>query len=167
MKPMHLVPIVFVVTLVALIMIAYNLRQQPPVSKTQLTHQVLVVDLNDNGLFTAETLSKGEDALLVLDSKANRAATEGWMSSLEALQNYDLNKDKRIDQKDPIFSKLGLMFFPGDPHKQKFVALETMGIKAIVFDPNHLKSQEAKIVAGYVVLKDGSKRKINVIVVDY
>ncbi|MEY4064896.1 MAG: hypothetical protein RIR26_1104 [Pseudomonadota bacterium] len=67
------------------------------------TAAFLVLDLNGNGRVDNGRELFGEATRLVQD---NKSAEEGF----SALAQYDVNKDQKIDEKDPVFSKLRLWF---------------------------------------------------------
>lgn len=172
MKISRIISVLLVLALVALFIAAYHAKHHPSVAKKP-THPVLVVDLHNNGLVMLEDLNKGEDALLVVQPQSNDKANEQWISSFDVLERFDVNHDRRIDKKDPIYSRLALLYYPGDATKKKYVSLEKAGIKAIVFGKEELeklpKSMEEAhhIVAGYVEMADGTTRKISVLPVGY
>lgn len=172
MKISRIISVLLVLALVALFIAAYHAKHHPSVTKSP-THSVLMVDLHNNGLVMLEDLNRGEDALLVVQPKSKDKADAQWISGFDVLQRFDSNHDKRIDKKDPIYSRLALLYYPADIKKKKYVSLETAGIKAIVFAKEELqklpKSMEEihHIVAGYVEMADGTTRKISVLPVEY
>lgn len=151
---------------------AYRYVHQPMTSIIQKdpVHALLIVDLNNNKKFVQEDLQKGEDAILVVRTKTIKDNQTEWFSSLAALIMHDINKDNRIDARDPIFSQLALLYYPGQP-QQKYVSLKKAHIKAIVIDKTQLVKLSGKVeqisecVAGHVEFTNGKTRKIKVVAI--
>lgn len=172
MKISRIISVLLVLALVALFIAAYHAKHHPSVAKKS-AHPVLVVDLHNNGLVMLEDLNRGEDALLVVQPEAKDKTDEQWISGFDVLERFDSNHDRRIDKKDPIYSRLALLYYPGDIKKKKYVSLKKAGIKAIVFGKEELqklpKSLEEthRLFVGHVEMADGTMRNISVLPVGY
>lgn len=170
MKKRPIIIVVLLMVLIAIFVAAYQIRYDKAADKKpKTTHPVLVVDIKNNGRIDLEDLEEGTDALLVLQASLDE---HHWLSSLNALIKFDLNHDQRIDRKDAIYPHIGLVYFPNDPEKQKYVSLKNAGVVAIVFVNERVTkisgaNTTEQTMIGYALMQDGSKRKINVLQVEY
>ena len=165
---------ILVLVLFSLFLVAYYFRHHLFAATQQQTktwvHPVLIVDFNNNGQFIQSDLQKGQDAILVVKNSETKDKSPEWFSSLAALIAYDINQDQRIDKQDPIFPKLALLYYPGQP-KQKYISLKNAHIKAIVIDKTKLvklpgKAEEIpEFTAGHVEFNNGEIRNIKAVAI--
>lgn len=171
--------VILIMVLIGIFIVAYqsvhNSRPVAPEHTVASTkHHVLAIDLNKGGKFSSADLVTGKAGVLVVHPKSSESSQpkkDEWFNSLDVLMDFDFHKTKRINEQDEIYHRLGLVFFPDSESRRSFVSLADAGIKEIVFDREvittlpHSKKQVMHVVAGHVVMKDGTKRQMRAVVV--
>ena len=159
-----------VIILIGVFALAFWMVRHPGQSLLKpkvLIHQLLVVDFDNDNLLDESELLHGADAVIAVHD----ADRDELFSSMSMLQHSDVNQDERLDANDPIFHKLRLVFFTDNGKGRRYESFEEAGIKAITIykeslttNPNVIHNP-ADNLAGYAIMKDGSKRPIRLVIV--
>lgn len=143
-------------------------------SVTPLIRQIMVVDMNQTGNFTAEAVLSGQLPILGInktDGPINYQTIQlGFLDKIGRLLVYAKSNDNNINELDPIFSHLALVYINSGKISQA-ILIDDAGIRAIYLDPNHRAPTELFAggpkgywdVANTAVFADGSTRSIRVI----
>lgn len=162
-KASYLMIAFFILAFIALFIVAYNLVHRSHVTPEKIKqHMVLMVDFNNDGILNQQELLDSEDAILAVRLKDKK---DQLFNGINALQQLDLNKDGRIDKKDPIFPQLELIFFTNKGKTRKYVPIEKAKIQTIILTKqeflNDEKSEQQTV--GYALTTDGKKLQIHLI----
>jgi len=166
-----------IVTVIALVIIAdYSYRYihnaSAPVPAPVRQHMVLTVDFNGDNALNEKELVLGEDAVLAIRvPNKNGTKDDQIFNSLDALKQFDTNKDLRLDRNDPVFTRLELAFFSEGGKKRQYLSIDKAHIVAIEFLPQSLtltaKDKEvASKLVGYAIKEKGQKIQIRLIPID-
>jgi len=159
--------LLLVVVLIGLFVAGYYARQQPVV-ESHPSHLVLVVDYNNDKVMNSAELLSSQDAILAVRTSPESKLPEKQQvfNGLTALHDIDWNKDGRIDEKDPVFSYLELLFFDKNGKIYKRLSLEQAKVKAIIIERAQTPNKNSNtagpkvIPAGYLLMQDGTKRNL-------
>lgn len=161
----------FLVSLSTLFVIAYHHVHSPRTIKASTTtNPVIAVDFSGDKILNQEELVKGEDAVLAIRKRkpGSNESTDELFNSIAALERWDVNKDGRLDKKDPIYPYLELVFFTDNGKKHRYVTLEKAGIIAIVFNKEKIGkikeiAKSTNNLLGKAIKANGDELQIRVI----
>lgn len=153
---------------ICLFVAAYYFKRHPEVNPVivKQTHPLLVIDFDNQGLLNTDELLAGSDAIVAVRTGAHR---DELFNSVAALSNLDANRDGHLDEHDPMFVHLELIFFTNGGKGRKYVSLTQAGIKEIILIPHRIKFAPDSVVdnlAGQAVMRDGTKHDIRLINVE-
>ena len=171
-----LVGILSVIILIAVIVMAYMMLRHPDKmeninkiaeSAPQL-HELVVLDFDDNGLLDEAELMQGHDAIITVNNPKQSGANEQF-NSVSAFQKLDVNKDGQINEADPQYKYMQLMFFADQGKSHRYISFEQAGLKSIKIDQKRLNGQglislhPADNVIGKAFFKDGTQHSVRLI----
>jgi Ca2+-binding EF-hand superfamily protein len=134
-----------------------------------IQHRLVVIDFDNNGLLDEAELLQGKDGIIVV-SNPNKGVDESF-NSASAFEKLDVNKDGFIDEKDPMFRYMELMFFTDGGKGRRVVSFAQEGIKSVKVDTKRIKqakqltSDVKDNLIGEANLSDGKKLSIRLIMV--
>lgn len=150
----------------AIFITAHHLLKNPSLmAPQQRSHPVIVINMSDIKTIDDDAVLQGKVGVLtiVLPPDPKRQGHHHF-NSVSALQNYDLNKDGRLDAQDPIFSHMELMFFADNGKKHQGMSLPDAKIQALVFDLKPVMSarvnQAVNMHVGQALMANGTKHDI-------
>jgi hypothetical protein len=141
---------------------------------------LLAIDLAVNGQVTLHDILYGNDSILTIHLNANGNTTTAKKITLqdlaiipnyEALTKLDENADGRIDPQDTVFKSLYLVTLYQDGKRYRIMPIAKSGIRAIFLHQQALTAQQQMHEfnannADYIVMADGSTRKIHYFTID-
>lgn len=135
---------------------------------------VMVLDINQTGIFTPELVLTGRLPIIALhqgtDPQDHSKDLLSFLDNIGRLVPFDRTNDDRLDIHDPVFSELELVFLNKGRIFQ-VVPFPAVGIRQIFLDREKLTPEELypNGPKGYwgavnvAILADGTKRMIRVI----
>lgn len=142
-----------------------------------LIRQIMVVDMHQIGVFDEKTVLSGQLPIIAIqngpDPSDYRTMQFGFLDEVGRLLAFDSTSNGRIDNLDPIYNQLDLVYLtPGQINQ--IIPIADAGIRTIYLDKNHLTPTELYPngpkgywqVVNTVVLGDGSTRSVRVIPVN-
>lgn len=151
-----------------------NSRFSSFVSLTPVIHQVMVIDLEQIGVFTPELVATGQLPILAIHQSDNpQDHTKDLINFLDhvgRLINFDVNNNNRLDATSPIFSRLEVIYIQ-NRKIVRIIPLAELGIRQIYLDREHTKPQELFSggpkgywgVINIAILGDGLQREVRVV----
>lgn len=137
-----------VLIIITIIVMAYWMLHHPDkmaainkiAEKAPSMHKVVVLDFDDNGLLDEAELMQGRDAVIVVNNP--KMGVNESFNSVSAFQKLDVNKDGVINDKDPLYRYMDLMFFDKDSTKRRYISFAQAGIKSIKIDQKRLTTKQ-------------------------
>jgi len=143
-------------------------------SITPLARQIMVVDMNQQGIFTTDMVNSGQLPILAISPShdlTDQSKIElNFLDHIGRLVVFDTDNNNRVDTMDPIFSRLELVYIKQKQIIQTIPIID-VGIRAIYLDRGNLTPIELFPngpkgywnVTNLALLADGTKRVIRVI----
>jgi len=127
-----------------------------------------IIDLDGTKDFSLNGIMAGHDGVLTIHVNDNpNIHQEDIIQSKGVLLQFDSNHDGMIDERDPVYQHLEVVFFNKQGGQLTHTLLKYMGLRAILLDPT-LVAQAVKArpsihanTVGVAVFADGSQRLIN------
>lgn len=174
-----MVGILSVIILIAVIVMAYMMLRHPDKMETinkiaeraPQSHQLVVLDFDDNGLLDEAELLQGHDAVITV--KNPKEGADEQFDSVSAFQELDVNKDGRIDDKDPHYQYMQLMFFTKEGKGRRYMSFTQAGVQSIKIDQKRLNEMGKATLSlhpddniiGKATFKNGQQHTIRLIAV--
>jgi hypothetical protein len=151
--------------------------QKASASLAPIVRQIMVVDINQRGIFTPDMVVTGQLPVLSINQSNNpndySKVELNFLDHAGRLTVYDENNDNRIDLTDPVFSRLELVYI-NQGRISSVIPLQDAGIHAIYLDRGNLVPTELYPggpkgywnVNNTAILGDGSTRTVKVMGMD-
>lgn len=154
-----------------LFIISYYQIHQPIAQTPEKTqHPVLIVDFDADKNLNEKDLLLSQDAILAIRPPTKTGApNDQAFNSLDALKGLDINKDKRLDKKDPMFKYIELVFFTEQGKGRNYVPLVKANIDAIILMQSirDISNYKNNPLVGYAVKSNGEKVEIRLVPISF